>query len=239
MSRVAKDWMGSGGVTFVERIEASDENLEDLDTARLVTRFQAGEREVFTALYNRFFDRVFGYMRVLLKGSHAAEDATQQVFMQVLEALPRYERRRQPFRAWLFVVVRNRALTELHDANRTEPVEEVENGEIDDEQANGGGLEPLTWLSDPDLMMLIDRLPLPQRQVLLLRYMMDLDFRQIGEILGRREDDVRALQYRALKFLRKRLAALGRRSRFGERSRMRRCPDKANVLRARRFALLG
>ncbi|MDX6652699.1 MAG: polymerase sigma-70 factor, subfamily [Solirubrobacterales bacterium] len=237
-AKVTDGLQRTGVVAFCERVEPAAEQVEDLDTARLVVRFQAGERDVFTALYNRYFDRVFGYMRVLLKGGHAAEDATQQVFMQVFEALPRYERRRQPFRAWLFVIVRNRAITELQEARRVEPFEVVEPDGTIEANGNGEGLEVLNWLSDPDLMMLIERLPLPQRQVLLLRYMMDLDFRQIGEILGRRDDDVRALQYRALTFLRKRLAALGRRSTSGGRVRMQRCADKANVLRARRFALL-
>src|SRR5207247_785202 len=70
--------------------------------------------------------------------------------------------------------------------------------------------EALEWLTDQDLMVLVSRLPLAQRQVILLRYMMDLSCPEIAEVLGRTPDAVRQLQQRALNFLRVRLSALGR-----------------------------
>jgi hypothetical protein len=113
-------------LVFVERLEPSTEQLEDRDTARLVTRFQAGDKDAFAALYMRYFDRVYSYLRVALRDAHEAEDGAQQAFMQVLEALPRYERRgSSPFRSWLFVIVRNCALGHLRKTGRIE-LEDVE-----------------------------------------------------------------------------------------------------------------
>jgi RNA polymerase sigma-70 factor (ECF subfamily) len=235
-----------GRVRFVERIEASAEQLDDLDTSRLVTRVQSGDRDAFAAIYTRYFDRVYGYLRVVLRNPHNAEDAAQQVFADVIEALPSYERRAQPFRAWLFVIVRNRAVRLLSEGNRLEPVESAELERHQEDLAPAGDEESaassLSWISDSDLMLFIERLPLPQRQVLTLRHLLDLSYRQIGAILDRREDDVRALNYRALRFLEQRLIAVGRggvaaSSRSRRRAGMARCGDKANVLRARRFAL--
>src|SRR5690349_1679891 len=102
-----------GQVFFTKRPETDEEHREDIDTARLVTRAQAGDSDAFAALYKRYFDRVYGYLRLVLRNHHEAEDATQGVFLKVLEGLGRYERRRQPFRAWLFVVVRNHAVSLL------------------------------------------------------------------------------------------------------------------------------
>jgi DNA-directed RNA polymerase specialized sigma24 family protein len=96
----------------------------------------------------------------------------------------------------------------------------------------------LGWITDRELLMFVERLTLPQRQVLLLRYMLDLSTREIGEILGRSTDDVRMLDSRARRFLEERLAALGR-APSGKRSRMqwRRQVRLAPVIRQRRFAL--
>jgi RNA polymerase sigma-70 factor, ECF subfamily len=196
-------------VVFVERLEPSSEHAEDLDSARLVTRFQSGDGEAFTSIYMRYYDRVYSYMRVLLKDAYEAEDGAQQVFTKVLEALPSYERRDRPLRAWLFTVVRNHGVGELRKRARVE-LEDQE--EIDRLLARGVPEEPELpapgWISDRDLLLFVERLPLPQRQVLTLRYMMDMTNREVGDVLGRSPSEVRVLHYRAVSFLRERLAAV-------------------------------
>jgi RNA polymerase sigma-70 factor (ECF subfamily) len=228
-------------LTFVERLEPSTQQVEDQDTARLVVRFQAGQdRDAFTTLYRRYFDRVYDYLRVVLRDGHDAEDATQQVFTTVFEALPRYERRSQPFRAWLFTIVRNHGLSTLRKSGRFQPVDPAD---LDEERENGGRESPeaaqtLDWLTDRDLMLFIERMPLPQRQVLMLRFLFDMGSEEVGQVLDMTPSQVRAIQSRALKFLRKRLAAIGREPRYERRSRMRQREKQALVLRRRRFALL-
>jgi DNA-directed RNA polymerase specialized sigma24 family protein len=96
----------------------------------------------------------------------------------------------------------------------------------------------LDWLSDRELVMFIERLPLAQRQVLALRYTADLSYDQIAAVLDRTPADVRMLQSRALRYLRERLAAISSGSERPSRIRMRRCPREATVLRARRWALM-
>jgi RNA polymerase sigma-70 factor (ECF subfamily) len=226
-------------LVFVERVEPSTEQLEDQETARLVSRIQAGAPDLFPVLYMRYFDRVYGYLRTILNDPHEAEDASQHVFMQVLEALPRYERRKQPFRAWLFIIARNHALYRLRGQQRVQatPPEDislereiaVESGETEGE---------FDWLSDRELLMFVERLPLPQRQVLVLRFMLGLGTAEIASVLERSTDDVRMLQSRALRFLRERLSAVGRGSAERPRpARARRYLRQAPVLRSRRFAL--
>jgi RNA polymerase sigma-70 factor (ECF subfamily) len=227
-----------GTTAFCERVEPSTEHVEDLDTARLVIRIQGGDRDAFAGLYSRYFDRVYGYLSVLLNDRHEAEDAAQQVFMQVLEALPRYERRQQPFRAWLFVAVRNLALYQLRKLRR---VDATDPGDIDRDRevdaGNGADIAALDWISDQDLLLFVERLPVAQRQVLLLRFMLDLPSSEIAQILERSPEDVRMLQSRALRFLNSRLTAVGRVPR-GRQARSRQYLRQAPVLRGRRFALL-
>lgn len=197
-------------IVFVERVEPSDRHAEDLDTARLVTRLQAGDTEAFSVLYMRYFDRVYGYLRVALRDAHEAEDAAQAVFVKVIEALPTYERREQPFRAWLFRIVRNHAVDSLRRQQwvEAEDPEQLERRRqpLEDESS----MRALQWVSDSELLFFIERLPLVQRQVLVLRYMLDLSTAEIGQILDRTPESIRQTQHRALGFLQARLAALGR-----------------------------
>lgn len=224
-------------LTFVGRLEPSTQHAEDLDTARLVARFQAGERDAFTTLYTRYFDRVYGYLRVALRDQHEAEDVTQQVFLSVLESLAEYERRRAPFRAWLFTLVRNRAVDHLRRQGR---VELNASAELERRREPPGAEEPfangLDWISDRELMLFVERLPVAQRQVLVLRYILDLTHAEIATVLGRTPTDVRTLQHRALRFLRERLSAV-RYPQSRRRARMRVYRRQAPVLRMRRFSL--
>jgi RNA polymerase sigma-70 factor (ECF subfamily) len=225
-------------LVWLERVEPSAQRDEDLDTARLVTRIQAGESDLFVELYMRYFDRVYGYLRVVLDDPHEAEDAAQQAFLNAMAALPRYERRGQPFRAWLFTIVRNQSLNSLRERRR--PVDLVDPSELAYEHeivAPDDHEETLSWISDRELVMLLERLPLAQRQALFLRFQLDLSAPAIAEIMERSADDVRMLQHRALRFLHDRLAALGRASEAVPRIRARGRLREATVLRARRFAI--
>jgi RNA polymerase sigma factor (sigma-70 family) len=238
---------GTRHVGFVMPAGAEAELQEDLDTARLVTDFQAGRVEAFATIYARYFDRVYGYLRVAFDSPHEAEDATQQVFTKVFEAMPRYEDRGQPFRVWLFVVVRNEAITQLKRLARLEPVdpatldrerEGVASAEpLRADETEPLGLESLNWIDDVDLLMFIERLPAVQRQALAMRYMLDLSNKQIAELLGRTPNDVAVLQRRGLAFLRSRLTAIGRRYEKGGEARMRAWNPQSRVLRERRFSL--
>jgi RNA polymerase sigma-70 factor (ECF subfamily) len=241
MSRNVK----AGDVAFSRRRPTEAERREDEDTARLVRDFQTGDSEAFATLYQRYFDRVYGYMRVLLKDQHEAEDATSEVWLKVYEALPRYQRRKQPFRAWLFVVVRNTGLDRVAAKARLEPFDPAELDSRREAPAPENALNVLDWITDKDLMIFVQRLPQPQRQVLALRFLLDLRPPEIAKVLGRTRTDVSTLQYRALRFLEERLDAIGRspkvvagaESKAGELEPMRRWGVPATVTRSRRFAI--
>jgi RNA polymerase sigma-70 factor (ECF subfamily) len=225
-------------IRFFERIEPTDQAEEDLDTARLVLRLQAGEGDLFSILYLRYFERVYAYLRVVLRSQEEAEDAAQQVFLKVFEALPRYEVRKAPFRGWLFTIVRNQSVDALQLRNRVEATDPAElERQLDTEVAPGSDLTVLDWVTDRELLLFIERLPLVQRQVLMLRYMHDLAYAEIAAILDRSPDDVRKQQQRGVAFLRARLEAIGRAPKAGRPAQWRRKPTYLRVIRARRYVL--
>ena len=136
----------------------------------------------------------------------------------------------------LFVIARNQAIDELRKRSRVELSDDVDRLRRQ-EITPDPDLSALTWVSDQELVMLIERLPLAQRQVLMLRYMLDLSHAEVAEVLGRSNEDVRNLQSRGLAFIRTRLTALGR-APSRQKARLVRYPKKARVLRSRRFALI-
>jgi len=224
---------------FLESRERGGLAAEDRHSATLVARFQRGDEEAFSALYLRYFDRIYAYLRVILTDLASTEDATQQVFVKLYESLPRYEDRGQPFRAYLFVIARNHAINELRQRQRLDPIDPVTMDQFR-EPVEAPLSSELPWVSDRELLALIERLPVAQRQVLVLRFMLDLSHAQIAQILERNPEDVRALLYRALSFMRTRLNALGRTQDSSvQRLPMQRRPSPGPVAKARREALAG
>jgi RNA polymerase sigma-70 factor, ECF subfamily len=199
----------AGVLQFVERLEPSTLQQEDADTARLVARLQAGDRELFSHLYLRYFDRVYAYLRISLRDAHEAEDTTQDVFIKVLEALPSYERREVPFRAWLFRIVRNAAINRLRKSERLTLEAPEEMTRRSEGRPEMPAPDSLDWLEDHHLVAWIEQLPLAQRQVIVLRYMLELNGSEIATVLDRSPDAVRQLHQRAMRFLRQRMTQQG------------------------------
>jgi RNA polymerase sigma-70 factor (ECF subfamily) len=227
-------------LVFVEQLEPAGSQAEDQAAIHLVNRFQAGDREAFAEIYTRYYARVYAYLRVVVRSESEAEDCTQQTFVRAFEALPRYQHRGHPFAAWLFRIARNEGLGQLQRGSRSEVVDPQQPGPLNrSADAGHSPLDVLEWISDRELLLFFERLPLVQRQALALRYLFDLSSAQVAQVLDRSPDDVRQLQSRALAALRSRLAAVGRGARTRERIRMRSPLRKSRVARGRRFALRG
>jgi RNA polymerase sigma factor (sigma-70 family) len=192
-------------INLAERIEPATEHSEDLDTARVVTRIQAGADAEFSIIYRRYFDRVYAYLRILLDEAAEAEDVTRTTFDRVYEAIHSYDRGRQPFRAWIFAHVRREALRHLG-----------ERGKLQDPLADGTHLEraaieheelfALHWVTDRDLLILLESLPVAERRVLLLRYMLELPSSDVAQVLNQDGQAVRRLEQDAGDHLSKELA---------------------------------
>ena len=224
---------------FARCVEERPRADEDIDSDRLVVRFQRGDVRAFDGLYSRYFDRVYAYARVALRDEHEAEDVAQQVFGNVVQALPRYQvREDSSFRAWLFRITRNVVLRTLERTGRMSPQEPAE---LDRRLESPVPDAPfsLEWLSDKDLAMLVECLPLSQRQVILLRYVFEFTTDDIACALERTPVAIRMLEHRAMRGLETRLAALRGWSRGCERSSMVMRHRPAPVLVGRRLALRG
>ena len=71
---------------------------------------RAGDDRAFGAIHERYEARLLAYARQLLGGAHHdAEEVVQDAFVRALHAL-RADEREMALKAWLYTIVRNRAL---------------------------------------------------------------------------------------------------------------------------------
>jgi RNA polymerase sigma-70 factor, ECF subfamily len=94
---------------------ATDEQLVDL--------VRSGDDRAFAAIHERYEARLHAYARQLLGGAHHdAEEVVQDAFVRALNAL-RADDRQMALKAWLYTIVRNRALDVLRRPVRTTDLE--------------------------------------------------------------------------------------------------------------------
>ena len=162
----------------------------------LIQDAQHGEPAALAAIYDAYALRIHRYFYSRVENSADAEDLAAQTFLSVIEALPRYQHRGQ-FTAWIFQVARSKAMdffrrnhsTVQHDA-------EVMGGAFDDT------LEQVIQGQDVErLRHLIRYLDDDERELLRLRFVVELSYVEIAELLGRKEDAVRKSVNRTLERL--------------------------------------
>ena len=169
----------------------------------LVQRARGGDADAFASLYDLFAPRLHRYVRFRVREPSDAEDLVQRVFVSVLEALPRYEQRGVPFAAWLFRLAHNAVIDFARTTRDHRPLDSVADSPTDEP----GPAEAAVRSSDrATLDAAIRTLTPDQQQVIACRFFAGLSSTETAQVLGRREIAVRALQFRAIGALRRRLA---------------------------------
>ena len=187
-------------VRFVVATPADPEAERDVAAARLVIRYQSGDRDAaFAELYHRYAEPVRRFARAALRDPHEAEDISQQVFMKVATGLPSYELRSTPFRGWLFHITRNCVIDRLRRSGRVQLFDPAALGQLAELAGSDATTRSLDWITCPQISGLVDSLPGGQRDVLVLRYAFGCSHAEVADLLGRTEASVRQSHHVALR----------------------------------------
>jgi len=157
---------------------------------------QAGDARAIAALVREHQRMVYSLGLRILRNRAAAEDLTQDVFMQFCQKIASLDSAAHA-KHWLRRVATHRAIDQIR---RRAPVPTSEDvlSLIDETDAD----DPLLARH---LRALIGDLPLHRRAVVVLRYQEDLDPAEIGELLDMPLNTVKSHLRRALEELRGRL----------------------------------
>lgn len=191
----------SARVTSLTRARTAPPRRLDAPSEDDIRRAQDRDQEAFERLYRTRFGPISRYVSAIVRDQTRAEDVTAQTFLLAWRDLSKL---RQPdrFDAWLFRIARNQAISEV---TRRKPTTALEDSpEIPDHGRFGDPERELAYAGDvEDLREAIIRLPETQQEVLYLRYFQELPPAEIAQRIGKNEQSVWALTYRALQNLRR------------------------------------
>ncbi len=174
--------------------------LQPVARGSTTTAGEPSPAEVVDGLFQQHARAVLAYLVHRLPTLLDAEDALDDVFLAALNACASGQ---SLSGGWLMVTAQRRIADFYRQRQRALPLASTDAG---DEHLAGESSEP-EWVAlrgeeHRELLRLIARLPQDQQEVLALRFAAGLQSPEIGQVIGKRADAVRALLARAMRRLR-------------------------------------
>ncbi len=159
-----------------------DKSYDELDDHALMELCKIGDEQAFRQIYDRHADRITGYIVTFCGDEHIAADVTQETFEYLFRKVDEYEPN-APLHSLLYKVARNTCYKKLRNKRKEANVD-----------LNWDELEPSPHTSEPDehlseqervehIRETIQQLPEHVREVVILRVMEGLKYREISDVV--------------------------------------------------------
>jgi RNA polymerase sigma-70 factor (ECF subfamily) len=155
-----------------------------------------GNGDSFGIIYKHYVPQIYRFVFFKVSKKQIAEDLTHEIFLSAWQNIKNYKQRQFPISSWLYQIARNRVI----DYYRTDK----KNISIDTEdfkEDDVGFYEQ----KDPDISFntekikeLIKFLKPEYQDVIIMRYVEDLDSQEIASAMNKSEGAIRLIQHRAI-----------------------------------------
>jgi len=169
----------------------------------LIRRSQAGDEQAFAALFHKYKNLVYKTAYLMLGNADDAEDALQEVFVQVHRSLSTFQPSKGAFTTWLYRITINHCLNWRR--KRRLPflsLDEASTSLVNRLPSPEGRME------EEAVWQTVSRLSEKLRAVVVLRYYWELSYAEMAQILDIPVGTVKSRLDLALKTLRKELETL-------------------------------
>ena len=173
-----------------------------LEIEHLVTQAINGDTEAFGELYTHHVTKIYRYVYYNVHNKERAEDITQEVFLKAWKAIGSCKGKEKTFSSWLYRIAHNLIIDKLRKSQKQISHE----AELPEDIRDTSDRMEIS-LEQRDLLKVIDVLSPNQRQVIVMKFIEDMDNREIAETMGKSTGAIRILQMRALETLRKTLGS--------------------------------
>ncbi len=168
----------------------------------LIQRAKEFQPEAWDEIYETYYPKMYTYLYMHVGNRMAAEDLASEVFEQAWKGIHRFQYRGIPLSSWLYRIAHNVMVDFLKRQRR------VTSQSIESEGAPQlPGRDALETVAARDeLTRAMRELTREQQQVLVLRHVEGHSVTSTAQTMGKKENAVRALEFRALASLRRIIA---------------------------------
>jgi RNA polymerase sigma factor (sigma-70 family) len=191
---------GLSGIAEPVRIVAEPTTDDD---HRLVAAVRRGDDRAFEALYARYQRRIYAYVMGMVKDHGRAEDVTQEVFVSALRRMRETERP-IAFKPWVYEIAKNACIDQFRRSKRAEEISlQADDGFAPADYGRLVGSDPapddaVAAKQELDnLCGAFGGLSDTHHEILLLRELEGLSYREIGDRMGMSRPAVESTLFRA------------------------------------------
>ena len=172
---------------------------------QLAQGLQQGDRATLTALVERHYDSLMGYLYRMARGDRAlAQDLAQETFLRALRGIGGYQYPR-PFKPWLYAIATNLARNYYTSADMRHTESADDDADYASDDAPDGAL--LEREEARTVIAALDTLPDHQREVIVLSFYQSLSLQAIADTLDIPLGTVKSRLSIGVKRLRERMEA--------------------------------
>ena len=173
-----------------------------MSDAELVARLKDRDEDSYREVLERYSDPLYHYIYGITGDSQLSQDILGDTFLRMVEKIDTYTYYGAPFKAWLYRIAHNLAINALKHARFTVDVEDLDQVA---RPVTDPAIRVADRLEEEDLRAAL-RAALPeltedQQQVLNLRFVQGQSPGEVAQTLGKTENAVKQLQFRAVRSL--------------------------------------
>src|SRR5688572_7528102 len=173
-----------------------------MSDADLVARLKDRVDDAYREVLERYSDPLYNYLYGITGDMQLSQDILGDTFLRMVEKIDTYTYYGAPFKAWLYRIAHNLAINAIKRAGHTVGVEDLDRVA---KPVTDPAIRVAAQIEEEELRAAL-RAALPelteeQQQVLMLRFVEGQSSGEVAQTLGKSENAVKQLQFRAVRSL--------------------------------------
>jgi RNA polymerase sigma-70 factor (ECF subfamily) len=179
--------------------------MENIDT--WIKGFKrSGDSIWFEKIFRNYMPKIYRFFYFKTQDRQVSEELANEVFVKVFINLPRTNLNSRSFSVWIYKIAGNTLIDHYRKVKKIKddiPFEEqaLKISDTDLFIENSSILRTEMGFDNPGLIRGLSKLTPLQKEVLLLKFVEDLDYRSIAGITGKKQSALRGIIFRALSSL--------------------------------------
>ena len=175
---------------------------EKIEEEKLVKRAIRGESSAFGLLYDRYQPAIFRFIYLKVGHREEAEDLTHQTFLSAWQNIESFRREGFSISSWFYRIARNKVIDYYRTKKST-----LELNRILEETLASDSTQQAESLSQKMELGLVRKaiqsLSTEQQDVLIMRFVEEMSYREISQVMEKNQGLIRVIQFRALRKIKK------------------------------------